>query len=472
MDTELQIIIYQAISLLNYSANTKVFRFKLKDQQLYCEQKKSDRTQRPEAHSDSEQCSQPDERLNHSTCNRSSPKLLSTFHFSFNQTPSYYAAFLQSCITQKALIPGKQLHASLCHVGLQFDRVLAPKLVNLYCICNSLCEARLLFDKIPKRNLFLWNVLIRGYAWYGPYEASIQLYYKIFDYGLVPDNFTFPFVLKACSALSAIEDGRLIHEQVMRSGWERDVFVGAALIDMYSKCGCVDNAREVFHKFPVRDAVLWNSMLAAYSQNGKPDKSLALCSEMVLAGVRPTEATLVTVISASADIAALPQGRELHGFAWRRRFESNDKVKTTLIDMYAKCGTMKVAQNLFEQLRDKNVVSWNAIITGYAMHGYSNEVLILFDRMREEAKPDHITFVGVLLACSNGGLLDKEFPRYDRSMEESVAASSHPNCVGKCMGCFPCTPVLVTVPSQFYLNAAEYYPVLWKCTCGDHLYHP
>lgn len=113
----------------------------------------------------------------------------------------------------------------------------------------------------------------------------------------------------------------------------------------------------MFDKIEVRDAVLWNSMLAAYSQNGHPDESLALCSEMALTGLRPTEATLVTVISASADSAALPQGRELHGISWRYGFESNDKVKTALVDMYAKSGSVKIARNLFECLKEKRVIS-------------------------------------------------------------------------------------------------------------------
>lgn len=292
-------------------------------------------------------------------------------------------------------------------MGLGFDLFLATKLVNFYSVCDSLRNARLLFDRIPKSNLFLWNVLIRGYAWNGPYEAAISLYHQMLEYGLAPDNFTFPFVLKACSTLSAIEEGRNIHEHAIRTGWETDVFVGAALIDMYAKCGCVGNAREVFDKIEERDAVLWNSMLAAYSQNGHPDESLALCSEMALAGLRPTEATLVTVISASADIAALPLGKELHGFSWRHGFEFNDKVKTALVDMYAKCGSVKVARNLFERLKEKRVVSWNAIITGYAMHGHATEALDLFEEMKEKSLPDHITFVGVLAACSHGGLLDE-----------------------------------------------------------------
>lgn len=321
-------------------------------------------------------------------------------------------------------------------MGLGFDLFLATKLVNFYSVCDSLRNAHLLFDRIPRSNLFLWNVLIRGYAWNGPYEAAISLYHQMLEYGLAPDNFTFPFVLKACSALSAIEEGRNIHEHAIRTGWETDVFVGAALIDMYAKCGCVRSAREVFDKIEERDAVLWNSMLAAYSQNGHPDESLALCSEMALAGLRPTEATLVTVISASADIAALPQGKELHGFSWKHGFESNDKVKTALVDMYAKCGSVKVARNLFERLKEKRVVSWNAIITGYAMHGHANEALDLFEEMKEKSLPDHITFVGVLAACSHGGLLDEGWIFFESMVRDYriVPTIQHYTCMVDLLG--------------------------------------
>ncbi|XP_008783875.2 pentatricopeptide repeat-containing protein At4g21065 [Phoenix dactylifera] len=320
-----------------------------------------------------------------------------------------YSSLLQSFVTRKALEPGKQLHARLILSGLRFDTVLATKLVNLYSVCNSLPDAHNLFDRIHKGNLFLWNVLIRGYAWNGPYEVALKLYYQMLDHGLEPDNFTFPFVLKACSALSALEVGRDIHDLVIRTRWNSDVFVGAGLIDMYAKCGCVDEARDVFDRIPDRDVVLWNSMIAAYSQNGHPSEALSLCRDMVAKGFQPTVATLVTVISASADAAALPRGREIHGFCWRRGFESQDKVKTALVDMYAKSGWVGVARVLFEQLVEKRAVSWNAMICGYGMHGHADEALALFDKMREEAQvlADHITFVGVLSACNHGGLMEE-----------------------------------------------------------------
>ncbi|KAL8139449.1 hypothetical protein V2J09_005470 [Rumex salicifolius] len=272
---------------------------------------------------------------------------------------------------------------------------------------------------MPKRNLFLWNVLIRGYAWDGPYEAAISLYYDLINHGdPQPDNFTFPFVLKACSALSAIKQGREIHEHVIRTGWEKDVFVGAALIDMYAKCGCVDSSREVFDKILTRDVVLWNSMLAAYSQNGHPDDALALSKEMAFAGVRPSIATLVTVISSSADVAALPHGREIHAFSCRQGFGSHDKVKTALVDMYAKSGSVRVARILFDTLHEKRVVSWNAMITGYAMHGHALDAIELFEEMKRRARPDHITFVGVLSACRHGRLLDDGWRYFDEMVEQ------------------------------------------------------
>lgn len=356
-----------------------------------------------------------DPQLSH---NHKRQSALSSSGIHFGPLSSHYASLLQSCIVRKSIKPGKQLHAHLFQMGIGFNTILATKLVHLYCNCDSLINAHHLFDRISKGNSFLWNVLIRGYAWNGPYEVAISLYHGMLDHGLIPDRYTFPLVLKACAALSAIEQGRKIHEQVIHSGCETDVYVGAALIDMYAKCGCTGSALQVFNKIKVRDAVLWNSMLAAYAQNGHADESLGLCREMAFTCLRPTEATLVTVISATADIAVLPLGRELHGFSWRHEFESNDKVKTALLDMYAKSGSVKTARTLFEQLTDKRVVSWNAMITGYAMHGHAAEALDLFIKMREEARPDHITFVGVLGACSRGGLLNNGWMYFDLMVRE------------------------------------------------------
>ncbi|KAK8954796.1 Pentatricopeptide repeat-containing protein [Platanthera zijinensis] len=364
-------------------------------------------------------------------------------YYSFSGPQSYnkyhfYVSLLQSFVSQKAIGPGKKLHARLLLSNLGFDTVLATKLVNLYSVCNHLTNAHKLFDRIPKRNIFLWNILIRGYAWNGPFETAISLYYQMLDYGLLPDNFTFPFVLKACSALSAIDTGREIHKLAVLTGWESDVFVAAGLIDMYSKCSSVHDARSLFDRISNRDVVLWNSMIAAYSQNGRPSDALSLFRDMALEGFRPSEATLVTVISASADAAALPRGREIHGFGWRMGFSSFDKVNTSLVDMYMKSGWVRLARVLFEQLVEKRIVSWNAMISGYAMHGHAIEALSLFDKMKKEAilLPDNITFVGVLSACSHAGMVH-EGQRFFDSMQQDFSISptvQHYTCLIDLLG--------------------------------------
>ncbi|KAL4204934.1 hypothetical protein AMTRI_Chr01g112170 [Amborella trichopoda] len=328
----------------------------------------------------------------------------------------FYSSLLQDCVYQKAIKPGKQIHARLLQMGFGYDPILATKLVNLYAIyCDSLPFARKLFDKIPKRNIFLWNVLIRGYAWNGPLEEALNLYYDLLKLGLKPDNFTLPFVLKACSGLTAVKAGEEIHEHAIMIGWASDIFVGAALIDMYAKCGIVGKSREVFDSMHKRDVVVWNSMIAAYGQNGYPLGALNLCREMAASGVRMvTVATLVTILSASASHGAMGMGREIHGHAWRHGFDGQDKVRTALIDMYAKCGLVRVARRLFDGLSEKRVISWNAMIAGYGMHGHACEAMAMFDEMKKSAaEPDHVTFVGVLSACSHGGMINEGQGIYD-----------------------------------------------------------
>jgi pentatricopeptide repeat protein len=329
--------------------------------------------------------------------------------------PSYdgYIATLRSCVAARALRPGRQLHARLLVSGLGLDAALATRLVDLYASCGHVPDARLLFDGMPQRNVFVWNVLIQKYARDGPREEAIGMYRAMLERSMEPDNFTYPPVLKACAALLDLGAGQEVHDRISCTRWATDVFVRAGLIDMYAKCGCVDEARAVFEGSAVRDAVVWNSVIAACGQNGRPTEALTLCRDMAAQGIGPTIATLVSTISAAADAAALPRGRELHGYGWRRGFGLQDKLKTSLLDMYAKSGSVRVARVLFDQLMHRELISWNAMICGYGMHGHADQALELFTKMRSEAQvtPDNITFVGILSACNHGGMAKeaKEF---------------------------------------------------------------
>ncbi|TVU08722.1 hypothetical protein EJB05_42134, partial [Eragrostis curvula] len=354
--------------------------------------------------------------------------------------PSYdhYTATLRSCIAARAVRPGRQLHARLLVSGLGLHAALATRLVDLYASSGHVADARRLFDGMPQRSVFVWNVLIRAYARDGPREAAVELYRALLETGMEPDNFTYPPVLKACAALLDLGTGREVHDRVARTRWSADVFVRAGLVDMYAKCGCVDEARAVFDGTAVRDAVVWNSMIGACGQNGRPAEALVLCRDMAAEGVGPTIATLVSTISAAADAAALPRGRELHGYGWRRGFGLQDKLKTSLLDMYAKSGWVRVARILFEQLMHRELVSWNAMICGYGMHGHADEALELFSKMRTEAQvtPDKITFVGVLSACNHGGMAKeaKEFFDLMVSVYSIKPTVAHYTCLVDVLG--------------------------------------
>eukprot|EP01018_Ginkgo_biloba_P037425 Gb_17095 [translate_table: standard] len=316
-----------------------------------------------------------------------------------------YASVLQACTNIKSL---KQLHAHMLINGLEQNIILCTKLVNRYAMYGSLHSAHLVFDKTYDRNVFIWNAIIRGYAGNGPFDQVLTLYFQMEQEGIRPDNFTFPFVVKACASLSDLQKGKKIHTHVIRTGFETDVFVGAALIHMYAKCGNIVNARQVFDKMSRRDLVSWNSMIAGYAQTGHANEAMTLFHQMQLTDMTPDGVTMAIVLLACSHIGALKQGKWIHEYIKRQGFEINVFMGSALIDMYAKCGSIENARNVFDNMSKRDVVSWSAMIAGYGVHGHGEDAIALFSQMQQTGmKPDHITFVCVLSACSHAGLVDK-----------------------------------------------------------------
>eukprot|EP01018_Ginkgo_biloba_P019525 Gb_02229 [translate_table: standard] len=310
---------------------------------------------------------------------------------------SAYASLLQACTDIQQL---HQLHGHIFTNGLDQNIKLLTRLVRMYTLHGSMDSARLIFNRIYKTNVLLWNVMIRGYARNGPCEEALTLYCLMQRAGIQPDNFTYTFLLKACASLSALREGEEIHCHVAKNEFESDVFVGNSLVALYAKCRRIEFARQLFDKMPKRDVVTWNTMIAGYVQNGYATEALTLFNQMRESGMKFNLVTVVSVLPACAHLAALQQGKLIHAFIIQRGFESDVVIGTALIDMYAKCGCLKIARHLFDQLFRKNVVSWSAMITGYAQNGHANEALKLFNQMQgEDVKPDSVTIVSVLLAC-------------------------------------------------------------------------
>eukprot|EP01018_Ginkgo_biloba_P010114 Gb_03354 [translate_table: standard] len=316
-----------------------------------------------------------------------------------------YFPYLETCTDMEAL---KQAHGRMLIAGLNQNIVLGTKLVSMYCMWGCLENARLIFDKIYEPNVFLFNAMIRGYARNGLYEDTLAIYYQMQRAGVQPDRFTFPVVLKACAGLSALQEGKEVHYHILKTGFDSDAFVGATLIDMYTKCGSLEDARQVFDKMSTRDVVSWTAIIAGYAQNGYGNEALELFQKMQLAEMKPDLVTMVSVLFACADLGALRHGKWIHNNVIRSGFEWNVNVGNSLVAMYTKCGSIEDAHHVFTQMPRRDVVSWNAMIAGHAQNGDVNEALILCNQMQiAEVKPNSVTMVILLPLCAQLGALQQ-----------------------------------------------------------------
>ncbi len=211
-----------------------------------------------------------------------------------------------------------------------------------------------------------------------------------------------------------------------------DVFVGCSLIDMYAKCGSMNDAQRVFSKMPSHDVVTWNAMILGHGKSAQGHKALELFRQMQQEGVQPDSVTFVGVLNACASLVALEEGRCAHKQIIQNGSDSDVFVGNSLVDMYAKCGSMEDAWRVFNKMPSHDVVSWNAILGGCAMHGHGKEALKHFEQMCEEGvHPDDITFVCLLSACSHAGLVDEGMCCYASMIEVYMISATleHYTCM-------------------------------------------
>eukprot|EP01018_Ginkgo_biloba_P022755 Gb_12759 [translate_table: standard] len=359
------------------------------------------------------------------------------FLHGFTVKPDTYVSLLQACTIMKALAEGKQVHAHMLINGFDQNDLLATKLVIMYAKCGSMDEAQHVFDKMTKRNGLSWIAMISGYTRYGNCYEALKLYFEMQQTGMQSDSFVFPCVLKACAGLRALHHGKEVHGYLRRRGFESDIVVGNALIDMYTKCGTVENARQVFDRIPQRNVVTWTTIIAGYAQNGYFDEALELFDQMQsagikpnviswtamisgyvrngfhhealklfrhmqVAGVKPSSVTMASVLAAYICDATLQQGKEIHAYIIRSGFDSNVVVETVLLSMYAKLGSLEYARHVFDKMSWRDVVSWTGMIGVYAQNELSDEAVKLFRQMQlAGVKPNSFTITSILPACAH-----------------------------------------------------------------------
>ncbi|KAB1216745.1 hypothetical protein CJ030_MR4G003869 [Morella rubra] len=352
-------------------------------------------------------------------------------------------SLVQSCNTLKNL---QQIHAQIVTNGFTQKNYILVKILSFYVASGNLEHALRVFEGINNPSATVWNQIIRGHARSGTPRKSVDLYKKMVAAEAEPDGFTYSFLLSACARAGLLREGEQVHGRVLANGYCSNVFVQTNLVNLYSvggannvgyarslfeemgersvvswnsllagyiRCGDIDGARRIFDDMPERNVVSWTTMISGCAHDGRCKQALSLFGEMRRAHVEVDQVALVSVLSACAELGDLKLGRWIHWYIEERMNPRNQpllvSLNNALIHMYASCGIIDEAHKVFNIMPSKSTVSWTSIITGFAKQGRGVEALGIFRSMLSsggnQVRPDEITFIGVLCACSHAGLV-------------------------------------------------------------------
>ncbi|XP_072991050.1 pentatricopeptide repeat-containing protein At4g33990 isoform X1 [Typha latifolia] len=321
-----------------------------------------------------------------------------------------FSSILPVCTLLEDRLLGASMHVWVVRQGLESDLFVSNALIDMYAKLGCLEEAKRVFDGMRNKDLVTWNSMISGLEQAGKVSLAIELFNKMTRSGCQPDVLTLVSLASAIGQCGDYHSGRSVHCYIMRRGWDiEDIIAGNAIVDMYAKLLKIEAARKIFDRMPIKDIISWNTLITGYSQNGLANEAAELYEYMEKCeGMKPIQGTLVSVLPAYSHLGALQQGMRIHGRSIHIGLQSDVFVATCLIDMYAKCGRLTDAMRLFEQVPRESAGPWNAMIAGHGVHGHGEKALSLFSLMQEERiKPDHVTFVSLLSACSHAGLVDQ-----------------------------------------------------------------
>ncbi|XP_028751420.1 pentatricopeptide repeat-containing protein At3g26630, chloroplastic-like [Neltuma alba] len=262
-----------------------------------------------------------------------------------------------------------QLHSILLKSALDHDNDLVSQIVLSACSISVNC-AKLVFDNIPiVPPIFAWNTIIKAFAKSSTPVESVKLFCRLRSFGLQPDNFTYPFVLKACGRCSLVRQGGMVHCLTLKTAFDSDRYIGNTLLKMYVDCGYVESARQALDEMSVRDVVSWSSMIAAYIACNSPSVALNVFQEMRISNVKPNAITLVSLLSACTHLLNICAGKSIHSYIIRNHIELDVALGTALFEMYSKCGLIEKALQIFNSMHEKNLLSWTSMISALANHG-------------------------------------------------------------------------------------------------------
>ncbi|XP_057783424.1 pentatricopeptide repeat-containing protein At4g14820 [Salvia miltiorrhiza] len=361
-----------------------------------------------------------------------------------------FPPLLKAASRALSLSEGKMIHGLAAKLGYESDPFVQTALLGMYAACGLISEARLVFDKMPQRDVVTWNIMIDGYCQSRLFDNVLALLEEMKSSEVQPDARVFTTILAACSRVGNLDFGRLVQGYISESNVVFDYHLQTALLNMYisfgamdlaqsfydelkpknvvastamitgySKVGNLEAARLIFAEMVDRDLVCWSAMISGYANSDEPREALKIFHEMQNHGIKPDQVTMLSVISACARLGALDKSTQICSYVDEKGFGTALPIANALIDMYAKCGSLDRAKEVYGRMHRKNVISWTSMINAFATHGDVDNALRHFRQMRvENVEPNWITFVGVLYACSHAGLVEEGEKLFESMVKE------------------------------------------------------
>ncbi|XP_024537106.1 putative pentatricopeptide repeat-containing protein At1g69350, mitochondrial [Selaginella moellendorffii] len=342
---------------------------------------------------------------------------------------------LDACSFSKNLGDGRVVHGVAKSLGMESSSpVVATAVLDMYSRCGSLVDAKRMFEKISSRDVVAWTAMISAYQQEGLSDQAMKLFRSMDLDGVRPNEVTFATVLLSCSSL---EQTRTLHECITGTDSERDAVLGTSLVSCYGKYGSLEAAKTAFDEMPARTVASWNALLTSYVNAGRGEEIFELFWRMELEGVRGDETTFMRLVAVCMDQNSLARGRMIHSRIIEEGLEASTSVSNALITFYGQSGSLAEASRVFGRMAAATLISWTAIISAFAQHSHSQRALELYQRMDSEGiKPDDVTFITILFACSHSGMVE-EGRRYflamvgDHGIESSV---QHLDCLVDLLG--------------------------------------
>ncbi|OMO94099.1 hypothetical protein COLO4_16529 [Corchorus olitorius] len=333
---------------------------------------------------------------------------------------------------------GKSLHAYASKSGMRMDANLGNAMLNMYAEQNCIDSIKKVFNEMSNVDVVSFNTLILALARNNLRIEAWDAFGIMRESNVEPNSYTIISILAACKDESCLDIGRSLHGFVIKQGIEVNVPLNTALTDMYINCGDEATAWNLFESCPGRDLISWNALIASFAKKNQVHDAFSTFNRMI-SEAEPNSVTIINILSSCTHLAHLPQGQCLHAYVIRRvsSLGHSLSVANAFITMYARCGCMQNAEKIFKTLPRRNIISWNAIITGYGMHGRGYDAIHAFSQMLEDGfQPNGVTFISTLSACSHSGMIEEGLQLFDSMIQEFriTPQLAHYGCIVDLLG--------------------------------------